>query len=80
MYSILPQIRQYFKDSAFYLGDLEARGLCANDTSSFVCQAFSPSAATVKVRAVYSMAFPSMVFLDQVLSRFLLLAPIASYW
>lgn len=49
------QIRQYFKDSSFYEDDVTRRGLCsdlsnANLTNSFTCEAFSPSAATVKVR------------------------------
>lgn len=44
------QIRQYFKDSSFYVTDLEARGLCNGTSSAFVCEEFDPSAATVKVR------------------------------
>lgn len=44
------QIRQYFKDSEFYVADLEARGLCSSGSSAFVCEEFEPSAATVKVR------------------------------
>lgn len=41
------QVRQYFRDSEFYVTDLEARGLCSS--SAFLCEEFDPSAATVKV-------------------------------
>lgn len=43
----LLQIRQYFKDSSFYVADAWLRGLCPNP--QFICEAFAPSAATVKV-------------------------------
>lgn len=43
------QVRQYFSDPMFYAHDVEARGLCG-ESSNFTCEAFSPSAATVKVR------------------------------
>lgn len=47
------QIRQYFKDDTFYENDVNARGLC-DATTAFVCEAFSPYAATVKVRGTFS--------------------------
>ncbi|CAM9739795.1 unnamed protein product [Choristocarpus tenellus] len=47
------QVRQYFKDEAFYLGDLNTRGVCDNG-SSFICEAFSPSGATVKAVLINS--------------------------
>ncbi|CAN0464201.1 unnamed protein product, partial [Hapterophycus canaliculatus] len=37
-------IRQYFKNDTFYAADMEERGFCED----FGCDAFSPSAATVK--------------------------------
>lgn len=54
------QVRQYFNDSAFYVADLEARGLCPpSDLSPFPCAEFSPSAATVKVR--HTSRFPRVL-------------------
>ncbi len=53
------QVRQYFKNSTFYEADVTQRGLCAeltNGTNAFACEAFSPSAATVKVRFRYFVA------------------------
>lgn len=43
------QVRQYFLDESFYAADVSVRGLCDDDESIFACEAFSPSAATVKV-------------------------------
>ena len=37
-------------DDSFYAADVTARGLCSD---SFVCEGFSPSSATVKVRREY---------------------------
>ena len=48
----LEQIRQYFNKS-FYAADVDSRGLCderVNRNKAFVCEMFSPSSATVKVR------------------------------
>lgn len=42
------QIRQYFQDDTFYVNDVNTRGLC-DTTTAFICEAFSPYAATVKV-------------------------------
>ncbi|CAM9857304.1 unnamed protein product [Pylaiella littoralis] len=46
-------VRQYFKDQSFYTKDLSARGLC-DDSSSFQCSSFAPSAATVKAILINS--------------------------
>lgn len=40
------QVRQYFSDSSFYAKDVSSRGFC---DGGFICDDFSPSAATVKV-------------------------------
>ena len=45
------QVRQYFVDSNFYARDVKARGFCDD---GFVCNEFSPSAATVKVSGMRS--------------------------
>eukprot|EP00903_Cladosiphon_okamuranus_P018381 g16907.t1 len=52
-------VRQYFKNSSFYEDDVTRRGLCAessnaNYTNAFTCEAFSPSAATVKALLINS--------------------------
>lgn len=52
--NVCEQIRQYFRNASFYEDDVTRRGLCAdlpnaNDTNSFICEAFSPAAATLKV-------------------------------
>lgn len=49
-------MRQYFTDESFYAEDMDQRGLCDvspgdTPTTAFICDAFSPSAATVKVRS-----------------------------
>ncbi|CAM9477974.1 unnamed protein product [Choristocarpus tenellus] len=46
-------VRQYFRDDAFYINDLNARGVCING-SPFQCDAFSPSGATVKAMLINS--------------------------
>lgn len=40
------QVRQYFSDSSFYAKDVSSRDFC---DGGFICDDFSPSAATVKV-------------------------------
>ncbi|CAM9966840.1 unnamed protein product [Scytosiphon promiscuus] len=48
-------VRQYFKDASFFADDIESRGGCTNQNSTaFQCDAFAPSAATVKAMIVNS--------------------------
>ncbi|CAM9589206.1 unnamed protein product, partial [Scytosiphon promiscuus] len=44
------QIRQYFTNETFYAADMQDRGFC----DSFGCEAFAPSAATVKAMLINS--------------------------
>ncbi|CBN77323.1 Peptidase S8 and S53, subtilisin, kexin, sedolisin [Ectocarpus siliculosus] len=44
-------IRQYFVDETFYTADVTARGFCSD---GFICEGFSPSAATVKALLINS--------------------------
>ena len=41
-------------DDSFYAADVTARGLCSD---GFVCDGFSPSSATVKVRGEYVVEY-----------------------
>lgn len=42
-------MRQYFSDPSYYANDVQTRGMCSGGASNFLCEAFSPSSATVKV-------------------------------
>ncbi|CAB1107200.1 unnamed protein product [Ectocarpus sp. CCAP 1310/34] len=44
-------VRQYFVDETFYTADVTARGFCSD---GFICEGFSPSAATVKALLINS--------------------------
>ncbi|CAN0288582.1 unnamed protein product, partial [Scytosiphon promiscuus] len=48
-------VRQYFTDPAFFAKDVSARGACGTGNSiAFQCDAFAPSAATVKAMIINS--------------------------
>ncbi|CAM9519334.1 unnamed protein product [Ectocarpus fasciculatus] len=44
-------VRQYFKDSSFYVADVDSRGFCDD---GFMCDGFSPMATTVKAMLINS--------------------------
>ncbi|CAN0465285.1 unnamed protein product, partial [Ectocarpus sp. 8 AP-2014] len=44
-------VRQYFVNETFYTADVTARGFCSD---GFICEGFSPSAATVKALLINS--------------------------
>lgn len=60
------KVRQYFKDESFYVADVEQRGHCVDstdvDTANFICDPFSPSAATVKVRVRITEPYSTPTF------------------